>query len=83
MTEPVWRIWLAMLLVYLGAFTSGVRPAAWLGSRLWPLVASGGLVFVILIPTWPSVVVWLGAILLFAALFLANVATVTKERDYP
>jgi energy-coupling factor transporter ATP-binding protein EcfA2 len=84
MTEPAWRIWWAMILVHLGAFTSGLRPAAWLGSRLWPLAATGGAVFVIaLIPSWPSAVVWLGVVVLAAALLLANVASIAGQRDYP
>jgi hypothetical protein len=40
MTGDAWLVWLAMTAVYLGAFLSGIRPAAWLGTRLAPLAAS-------------------------------------------
>lgn len=39
MTYPIWKMWAAMPLVYLGAFLSGIRPASWWGTRLIPLVA--------------------------------------------
>lgn len=42
LTAPVWTVWLAMSLTYLGAFLSGIRPAAWLGTRLAPLAAAAG-----------------------------------------
>ena len=84
MTEPAWRIWLVTVLVYLGAFTSGLRPARWLGSRLWPLAASGSVVLIVsVIPFWPSAAAWLGILLLAGALLMANIATVTGLRDYP
>ena len=40
MTIPVWLTWLAVGLVYLGAFLSGIRPAAWWGTRLMPLAGA-------------------------------------------
>ncbi|HEX5105495.1 MAG TPA: hypothetical protein VFV87_16870 [Pirellulaceae bacterium] len=40
MTVPVWITWLAVSLVYLGALLSGIRPAAWMGTRLMPLAAA-------------------------------------------
>lgn len=39
MTWPTFRIWLVLPLVYLAAFATGIRPAAWYGARLMPLVA--------------------------------------------
>ncbi len=84
MTEPAWRVWLVMILVYLGAFVSGIRPARWLGSRVWPLAASGGVVlFLATVPAWPTAAAWLVVMVLTAAILWANVATVTKTRDYP
>ncbi len=44
MTEPAWRVWLALPVVYLAAFLSGLLPARWRGVRLLPLVAAGGVV---------------------------------------
>jgi hypothetical protein len=40
MTTNVWMSWLAMVTIYLGAFLSGIRPAAWVGTRLAPLAAA-------------------------------------------
>lgn len=40
MTVPVWMTWLAASLVYLGALLSGIRPGAWVGTRLMPLAAA-------------------------------------------
>ncbi len=37
MSEETWKTWWAMPLVYLGAFLSGLRPARWIGTRLFPL----------------------------------------------
>jgi ABC-type transport system involved in multi-copper enzyme maturation permease subunit len=39
MTEAMWYGWLFPVMVYFGAFLSGVRPARWYGSRLMPLLA--------------------------------------------
>jgi hypothetical protein len=40
MTVDAWLAWLAISPVYLGAFLSGIRPAAWFGTRLAPLAAA-------------------------------------------
>ena len=57
MTEPAWRVWLVVPLLYLGAALSGVRPARWYGSRLMPFVGSGAIAFVLaILPWW-----WIGA----------------------
>jgi hypothetical protein len=37
MTAGTWTTWLAMTAIYLGALLAGIRPAAWLGTRLAPL----------------------------------------------
>jgi len=43
MTVRSWTAWLAAITIYLGAFLSGLRPAAWLGTRLAPLAAAGAI----------------------------------------
>src|SRR6185503_13555355 len=48
MTSPSWVIWLVLTAVYLGALLSGVRPAAWFGTRLAPLVAAVSLTLFIM-----------------------------------
>src|SRR5262245_11450721 len=44
MTLQSWSAWLSAATIYLGAFLSGLRPAAWLGTRLAPLAAAGGVI---------------------------------------
>jgi hypothetical protein len=46
MTWPVWTTWFSAVTVYLGAFLAGIRPGAWLGTRLAPLAAAGGVLAV-------------------------------------
>ena len=50
MTGGAWTAWLAMTAVYLGALLSGIRPAAWLGTRLAPLAAAGLLAGLLALP---------------------------------
>lgn len=40
-TLPAWMAWLIVTVVYFGAFLSGIRPARWFFSRLFPLVGAG------------------------------------------
>jgi hypothetical protein len=42
MTLAAWARWIALPLLYVGAFLSGIRPAKWFGSRLIPLAAAIG-----------------------------------------
>jgi len=53
MTVGVWTTWLQTMALYLGAFLSGLRPAAWLGTRLAPLAAAA-LVGVLVVWFQPS-----------------------------
>jgi len=79
MTEPVWRLALLMLLLYLGAFHSGVRPARWFGTRLLPLVGPAALLLLVYALPW-----YLGLALAVAAcgLLVASICHVTRVRDY-
>lgn len=80
MTAPAFRVWLAMALLYLGAFASGIRPARLFGSRLLPLAASGLLVAPLsLLPWW---IVTLPGTLLFALLFASNIQWEVQQRDF-
>jgi hypothetical protein len=80
MTVPAWQTLASLLLVYLGAFMSGVRPARWFGTRLAPLVA--GIVTAVLVAF--SVWWWLAALLLvvFIAIALSAVFQYIFARDY-
>jgi hypothetical protein len=79
MTLPAWTAWLAMSAVYLGAFLTGLRPAAWLGTRLAPLAGACGLAMLAAaIP--PVVVSWL-LLLALDALLVLLILYVARERD--
>jgi hypothetical protein len=79
MTGMVWVMLLAITPAYLGAFLSGLRPAAWFGTRLAPLAA--GLVATSLCL---SVSRALGAPLLLACdgLLIVLILFVGETRDY-
>jgi ABC-type transport system involved in multi-copper enzyme maturation permease subunit len=40
MTAHTWQLWIQLPMFYFAAFLSGLRPAAWLGSRAIPLASS-------------------------------------------
>ena len=41
MTTAAWEVWFAMPILYLGAFATGLLPARWFGTRLFPLATAG------------------------------------------
>ena len=80
MTLPAWKLGLAMVPVYLGAFFSGLRPGQWFGSRLAPAVTGIAAGFAVTgMPWW-----WLSAIIGIAAvsLMLVGIFYYTRVRDY-
>ena len=81
MTLPAWQAWLSIAAIYLAAFLSGIRPARWYGSRLFPLAMAGLLaVLISLLPWW-----WicgLAALVLLAVLLITAVLHVARIRDY-
>jgi hypothetical protein len=85
MTVSSWVVWLAMTMLYYGAFLAGIRPGRWYRSRFLPLAAAVfalivvvGLAFTVFDGTlWPcgivlAVDVWMIAMILFVA----------RSRDY-
>ena len=81
MTFPIWKVWITMLILYLGAFLSGLRPARWYGTRLFPLAATGGVVLALsLLPWWG--VVGLAVVLLLVVLLVAQILFVARTRDF-
>jgi hypothetical protein len=80
MTAPAWQTTLLMLLLYLGAFHSGLRPGRWFGTRLLPLLAAA-LAVVLLdnLRWWPFGFLLAG---LLAGLLVSNVCFVARTRDY-
>jgi hypothetical protein len=83
MTLPAWILWFGMMLLYLGTFLAGIRPGRWLGTRLWPLIASGLATFLAI---WIAVEVHLfwGLALAFAIdIWLIGVILwIARTRDY-
>ena len=81
MTIPIWMVWISMSILYLGAFLSGLRPARWHGTRLFPLATTGAMVS--LLSEWP----WLGIVrlLLVASLIVllvTQILYVARTRDF-
>jgi hypothetical protein len=80
MTVPAWQLWYSFLLLYFGAFLSGIRPGRWFGSRLAPLVAGAVLAAVAsAVPWW-----WLSVAIVLAAsaIALPTIFYYVEVRDY-
>jgi len=82
MTEPWWRCVALSVACYLGAFLMGLRPAAWLGSRTWPLITAGMLAFLLVIAPIAAVLAFAGFAVLWGALTV-SILSVAGQRDYP
>jgi ABC-type transport system involved in multi-copper enzyme maturation permease subunit len=83
MTGAAWRMTFLMLLLYLGAFLSGLRSARWFGTRLLPL--AGSVMLLVLGNTLPESKWWyLGFPLALAlcAVLISNIFFVARVRDY-
>jgi hypothetical protein len=84
MTGETWRMMFLMLLLYLGAFLSGLRSARWFGTRLLPLIGVP-LIVVMLYNILPARGWWyLGfpLVLVLCGLLIANICFVARVRDY-
>jgi hypothetical protein len=79
MTTDAWMTWLAMTAVYLGAMLSGIRPAAWFGTRLAPVVAGVNVACFVVVQTG-----LIGLLVLAAtdALLLVSILHVVNRRDF-
>lgn len=86
MTLGVWGSWFAMLTIYLGAFLSGLRPGAWVGTRLAPLSAAAGVLAIATAMSWLSGPLAIGLyVALLVATDLALVAAIfstAESRDF-
>jgi hypothetical protein len=86
MTLPAMIAWLSAVTVYLGAFLSGLRPAAWLGTRLAPLASAGAVLGVATFAAhWPGGASWILAFLLVVAADVALIASIlytASARDF-
>lgn len=80
MTVPAWRFALLTLLLYFGAFLSGLRPARWFGTRLLPLFAAVGLVMLLIELPWTRLAFSVGIV--FGGMTISTICFVARERDY-
>jgi len=80
-TSSCWVEWFAATMVYCAAFLTGLRPARWFGSRLFPLLA---IAFPVAIAMSPFAAAYRIALVILAdAIALAAIAYVVRSRDYP
>ncbi len=79
--EPVFRCLITVPIVYFGAFLSGLRPARFYGSRIFPVAGAAILWFAILyLPNW-----WLTAVpvtLLFCGALVGLIFHEARRRDF-
>jgi ABC-type transport system involved in multi-copper enzyme maturation permease subunit len=81
MTWPTFRLWLVLPLVYLAAFSTGIRPGTWYGARLLPLVSVAfPAVFTEKLLAIPALGVPL--LILLAAGFTFAILTEAETRDF-
>jgi len=81
MMSFTWKLWIAMPVLYLGAFTSGIRPGRWRGTRLLPLVAAVvAWLLAVFLPLWP--VSGLPILILATVLFVASILWIGETRDF-
>jgi ABC-type transport system involved in multi-copper enzyme maturation permease subunit len=81
-----WQTIAGISLLYSGAFLSGLRPAKWLGTRLFPLFAAAVWMFFCWAVTQYGGVVclaYLAGTIALHVLSLKLVLEVAEERDYP
>ena len=80
MTNPAWRAWLTLPVLYLAAFLTGIRPGRWVGTRLAPL-ASGVLpaIGIGVIPWWWATLI---CSVVLSILLIVSIQYVAATRDY-
>jgi hypothetical protein len=85
MTAQAWRVWLIGATIYLGAFATGIYPARWIGTRLFPAIAASVTAFVMIIASDAGSLSlgWFLAILLaIDAMLLVVIDGVVRSRDF-
>lgn len=90
MTESWWRSIAVAWICYLGAFLSGIRPAYWLGSRIWPFLAAGTIAVAFKLVAGEFFVTSVAAIsliylgfLALGACLVASILETARQREYP
>jgi hypothetical protein len=80
MTVPAWHHWFVLPVFYMGTLLTGIRPARWWGSRVFPAAAAGMAGFMLIAqPWWWVALVGSALVTLLLAFCVLNVARV---RDY-
>lgn len=84
MTGSAWRMMFLMLLLYLGAFLSGLRSARWFGTRLLPLIGALVILGVLynMLPAWGWWYLGFPLLLVLCGLLIANIWFVARVKDY-
>jgi hypothetical protein len=80
MTAEAWKVCFVLPIVYLTALLSGVRPANWVGSRLWPLFAGSFAAFFLVIQPWWQLS--LAGSLVLSGLVFAACCSAMFQRDF-
>ena len=81
-TDFWWRDVAIGLACYLGAFLTGLRPAWWIGSRTWPLLAAFVIAYCLrFVPGWMVLVYASYAVL--AALLVVSILETARLREFP
>jgi hypothetical protein len=80
MTIAAWQLWACIVLVYFGAFLSGIRPARWFGTRLVPLVSAAFLAFTVWLNSWWWL--WLASFTICTGFLLVSIFYYARRRDY-
>lgn len=79
MTSPSWVVWIVLTAAYLGALLSGVRPAAWFGTRLAPLSMAVSLAAIL---TYCWFAAALAFVVLLNALLIYLILTEVQSREF-
>jgi hypothetical protein len=80
MTTGAWKVCFVLPIVYLTALLSGMRPARWIGSRLWPLFAGSLAALLLFIQPWWQLA--LGASVVLSTLTFAASCSAIIRRDF-
>ena len=81
MTQEAWRATFSVSIIYFGAFLSGIRPARWYGTRVFPVL--GAIVCALLIQVLPAW--WLlgvTAIVVIDLILTETIMVTANCRDY-
>ncbi len=85
MTEQAWRSWWSFTPVYLGTLLTMLRPARWLGTRLFPVVTA--FAWLALRDSWglgyEPIWIEFSLVSVIDAILVACLLLVIREREYP